>query len=527
MGAVKQHRYGFSVHGYGATGDGSADDTAEIQSALTAANTAGGGIVYGTPGKTYKISSALTIYSHTTLDMRGCTVQLAASSNCRMLQTPGVSSSTRVEAVEVIGGRWDRGANSGTGNGLHGLVFRKVDGLDVGGLEYTSTGGKFGILLVDVTDFLVHDIRLDSCYSDGVHIHGPASDGEIRRVHGTAGDDVVAITPLDYAAYVWGDEGNVTDIVIDGVYVGDTTRALVKVLGGAGLETKRITVRNVKGTSNAQGVWVGDDASTENTTGGLVDDIVIENVHVATGTGYAEIQLNPSNGGRIAVRNATWDCQGRTSQACVYVGPEDAVNIESLLVDGLQIVEGSATGAVNVHKGTVERLVVHGVTGNPPASAAIVRLTDGNTAECGSLVISDVVVTPATSTGSVVRAISSTHTLPRVSISNVHADGFAWIADLGITTRVNLSNVYNSGGQFNIRSGATVTVDATGRGSTGGVTNAGALYSKSLGFNVDVSTLVNTANDMAYNTNAGLGCGVGPVIANGSTWKHIYTGSTA
>jgi hypothetical protein len=31
---------------------------------------------------------------------------------------------------------------------------------------------------------------------------------------------------------------------------------------------------------------------------------------------------------------------------------------------------------------------------------------------------------------------------------------------------------------------------------------------------------------MAYNTNAGLTCGVGPVVANGTLWKHLYTGTT-
>jgi hypothetical protein len=47
--------------GFGAVGDGVTDDTAAIQSAIDAANTAGGGVVYLPPGK-YLTTNELTIY---------------------------------------------------------------------------------------------------------------------------------------------------------------------------------------------------------------------------------------------------------------------------------------------------------------------------------------------------------------------------------------------------------------------------------------------------------------------------------
>ena len=43
---------------------------------------------------------------------------------------------------------------------------------------------------------------------------------------------------------------------------------------------------------------------------------------------------------------------------------------------------------------------------------------------------------------------------------------------------------------------------------------------------VDVSTLTPTAGDVVTNTNAALACGVGPVVSNGTLWKHLYTGAT-
>jgi hypothetical protein len=59
-GVVREDELVYNVKDYGATGDGVADDTAEIQAAIAAAIAAGGGVVY-LPVGTYKISSALTI----------------------------------------------------------------------------------------------------------------------------------------------------------------------------------------------------------------------------------------------------------------------------------------------------------------------------------------------------------------------------------------------------------------------------------------------------------------------------------
>jgi hypothetical protein len=50
----------FNVLNYGATGNGTTDDTTAIQSAINACQTAGGGVVFFPPG-TYKITAGLTI----------------------------------------------------------------------------------------------------------------------------------------------------------------------------------------------------------------------------------------------------------------------------------------------------------------------------------------------------------------------------------------------------------------------------------------------------------------------------------
>jgi hypothetical protein len=60
MHGILQGKPWHNVRDYGAAGDGVADDTAEIQAAIDACATAGGGIVYMPPG-TYKTSAVLSL----------------------------------------------------------------------------------------------------------------------------------------------------------------------------------------------------------------------------------------------------------------------------------------------------------------------------------------------------------------------------------------------------------------------------------------------------------------------------------
>jgi len=70
----------YNVIDYGATGNGSTDDTTAIQSVLDAAFTAGGGTVY-LPVGTYKISKPLIVRSNTILEGAGADSQVKQTSN--------------------------------------------------------------------------------------------------------------------------------------------------------------------------------------------------------------------------------------------------------------------------------------------------------------------------------------------------------------------------------------------------------------------------------------------------------------
>ena len=77
----------FDVRDYGAKGDGVTQDTAAIQKALDACDTAGGGIVRFTPG--VYLSRPIVIHSKTTLELdTGATLQ-ATTNQTDFMKTPG------------------------------------------------------------------------------------------------------------------------------------------------------------------------------------------------------------------------------------------------------------------------------------------------------------------------------------------------------------------------------------------------------------------------------------------------------
>ena len=92
----------FDVRDYDAVGDGTTDDTTEIQAAIDAANTAGGGTVVFPPTATnYQISSALTLKTKVSLlGIGNPTIQLADSSDAIMVQDGGtIVTDMKIEGI--------------------------------------------------------------------------------------------------------------------------------------------------------------------------------------------------------------------------------------------------------------------------------------------------------------------------------------------------------------------------------------------------------------------------------------------
>lgn len=190
----------------GAAGDGSTDDTTEVQAALTAVNGAG---VVDLLGLTYRCDSALTIPTGTTLRNGKLDVSQSASAPAQFVQAHGTVGSAEAITVAV-------------------------------------TYGSNTISVADTTGFIAKDlIRI---YSADTYIPGGGTRGELAVI-----DSVVAatsITPETPLADAYATSMNVVevnsldDLIFENVtFIGATgasgTPALLSLVG-----CRRVTLRN-------------------------------------------------------------------------------------------------------------------------------------------------------------------------------------------------------------------------------------------------------------------------------------------
>jgi parallel beta-helix repeat protein len=105
-----------NVETFGAVGDGVTDDTAAIQAALDFANDNGGGLVQFTPGKTYALSTFITVYDYTTIYAYGATIKAIGNSGLlRNFRSDEVFSAYLGHShIQILGGVWDGNAFNGT-----------------------------------------------------------------------------------------------------------------------------------------------------------------------------------------------------------------------------------------------------------------------------------------------------------------------------------------------------------------------------------------------------------------------------
>ncbi len=615
----------FDALDFGAVGDGTTDDTAELNAMLAGVGTNGGRCFV--PDGNYIITDPLVIRSHTHLDLSaGATITLKAASACNLLQNAGVTanrsvadagisdtdktltsasasfvaadvgrtvivagaghdgiplvatiasrtSGTEVELdtaagttvanaacsihardshILVTGGTWDRLDNEGTGIAKHIMLFRHLDGVTVRDVAFASTGGKYAVSFGSVSDFHTHDLRFNT-KSDGVHVAGPAHDGTISDLYGDTGDDVAAITPVDYSTYL-DVAGDVSNVTICRIYADSVAGGAAKVLGGHGVDCRHVSVHDIFGTGANPSVYIGDDSSEAGLVGGALTCVTVENVYATpSGAGDPAVYIKASNGGDFTVRNVTLNSAYQANGA-VYVATGSS--LASLLIDGIDVVATAASsmavvidGAVvnltarNINlqglgassdviqlwdEGVVTNMVVDGVTGTQVgyiihmtnAAAVITRCAISNIATSGG--------------GGLWKSHIAGTTMPDVTVTNVNTNAPSWALCDSILTQ----NIYCSGvrciapaaGIINARAGSVLVVTAhcCEFGNTGcTIAATGVIASRSFGFRTDVgqANFGKNANDMAYNTNAARACGAGPVVCNGTSWKHLYTGT--
>lgn len=108
----------------GAVGNGIADDTAVIQSALDAARAAGGGTVLLPAGYTYGVTDYLAVTSNITISAYGATVKAIGTHGLVRfyLPTDSFTGFGGHSNIRILGGTWDANAFDGTSGSVSGLV---------------------------------------------------------------------------------------------------------------------------------------------------------------------------------------------------------------------------------------------------------------------------------------------------------------------------------------------------------------------------------------------------------------------
>ena len=496
------------------------NDTTAIQAILTANP---GKRIAGRPGSSYRISAPLVIASGTTLDMTGCTVTLIPGSNCRMIQNAAfLGSGARDVDITIRGGYWDRGANGATtSNDAHSIVLHRADRVAVTDVRFTATGAcKYSVYLCDVTYGRVERCDFTST-SDGVHITGPASQITVRDVSGYTDDDLISFTARDYTSYeLTAGGGAITDVVVERVTMRGGDGNAVKLLPGAATTLSAAVVRDVSGTSLVSGVTINSDNAHASTTGGTVRDVLIENVTFAPGTSSACVDIICPDVSNLRLRNITQ--KSATSTQAVHLTGASLGDIE---IDGLTSPAAHVNTLVKVATGCgIARLRIANVLATQGAGAGMVLASSGAVA---SLHMAGIRQTAGSSL-----VYIAAGTMPLITINGLHCT-----ADFGVRVvanapvEVQFANVTATTGNHLVRAeGATASVVIRGAALATGIhfNRTATQTMRAIGLEVrgDVSKLTPAAGDVCTNTNGSIACGTGPVVSNGTLWKHLYTGAT-
>jgi hypothetical protein len=129
---------------YGAVGDGVANDTAALQAALDAINTAGGGCLALRADKNYLITANLTVYANTRITGQGLSSVISSTTNDDFIVVAG--NNVTIDNL-LLSGTWGAGTSQhGISVGAYlGFVAYNVHAYAVGGHAFrvTASAGNF------------------------------------------------------------------------------------------------------------------------------------------------------------------------------------------------------------------------------------------------------------------------------------------------------------------------------------------------------------------------------------------------
>jgi hypothetical protein len=216
----------YNVKSYGATGDGSKDDSAAFQNAMNAARDSGGGKVY-VPGGTYKVAD-VRLRNNVTLQIDGAaTIQKAAGGSYNdIFHFYGANDTTFLTNAHIVGvnGNFTLDMSNSPSTGTNGIFVRNVKGGSVQNVDCLQNDSNTSMLAptsrapcvmyrgtpaapVDrvknvPTDFLLKNAHsFDSPFGFGLT---QVTAGQNLEFQNISGDGGVALRMETDGAYTWG-----------------------------------------------------------------------------------------------------------------------------------------------------------------------------------------------------------------------------------------------------------------------------------------------------------------------------------
>jgi hypothetical protein len=501
----------------------------------------GGYVFLGTPG-TYLIDDTLKIGDNTTFELgSGVCIKLASGINKNMLQNKGYTSGSRNKNITLKGGTWDYDEANKNFSGLNSIaiLMKGVDGLtlrDITGLNVK----KYVFLLADIYDLTVDTLHFNTA-SDGLHLQGPITKADIRNLKGTTGDDMLAFTIGDYTSYEIS-RGDFVDITVDGLYPKNALTA-VKIAGNAPYKIKNLSISNVYGNVINQTFYFQNDTNLLQTD---IDDVFIKNVKTSSNNSNTVMMLRVNTIENLVMENVThlngvnivtvdqntvvknlilkklsskWSC----TTGLISISAPASVN--KLTIDGVDAIMGDATGACIVEvRGTVGDVTLRSIQATFPAgNGDIVRHISGS---IKTLKISDLNQTKG---NHIYYQVTTGFPTILIYLRDINVDTLGTGVDLKNSAEVRVNGFRGTGfgGYPIVVNGGTVyvvgQVEFTEKKFV--QVSSGTAYVNGIGIRVDVSQLAKRQGDIAHNVNAGLACGLGPVVCDGTNWKNLYTGA--
>jgi len=241
----------YNVTSYGATGNGSTDDTSAIQKAVNAAAAAGGGTVY-VPAGTYIISPSTQVVmkSNTKLNLAsGATLKAKSSSG----SFTTVILINNVSNVSVTGGK---------------IVGDRTSGA-------TGSENK-GITVLGSNNVTISGVAVSNFRGDGIYVGAGWSGGQ------------------NYC-------GN---MVINNFTIDNCSRQGITVISAKNLTIKDGVITNISGTSPQNGIDLEPNYSTESLYNVLIENIVTKNCgNVGILVALPNVKGTASNPISITIKN--------------------------------------------------------------------------------------------------------------------------------------------------------------------------------------------------------------------------------